>query len=82
MKHFMNLNKYLQENHLSLARFGKLAKLSAATVLRAKEGTVVCSLKTMKQIEAATGGAVTRFDLISAIGNEEDCATIGKDGEV
>lgn len=63
----MKLDEYLQENRLSLARFGKLANLSAPTVLRARDALVVPSRKTMERIEAATSGVVTRVDLISVV---------------
>lgn len=65
MKHTMKLDDYLAQQKLSLARFAKRAGLSAATVYRARDAVVLPSRSTMKKIEAATDGAVTRHDLIA-----------------
>lgn len=76
MKPHMKLDVYLAKQKLSLARFAKLAGLSAATVFRARDSVVLPSIRTMQKIEAATDGQVTRFDLIAAMAqvspNEEN----------
>ena len=61
----MNLDAYLKEKNLSLGAFAKQADLSKATVFRMLHRVVIPSRSTMERIEAATDGAVTRFDLIS-----------------
>ncbi len=63
----MRLDVYLKQQNLSLGAFAKLAGLSKATVFRARDTAVVPTKRTMERVEAATGGHVTRLDLIGAM---------------
>lgn len=66
MKHIMTLKEYLDHHKLSLKTFGEQCGVSPATVLRARDGIVLPSRKTMRAIVDATGGRVTVDDLVSA----------------
>ena len=60
----MRLDEYLERQGLSLRSFAKLAGVSVATVLRARDGSVISSRRTLTAIVEATGGAVGVSDLI------------------
>ena len=60
----MGLDEYLEQQGLSLRSFAKLAGVSVATVLRAREGSVISSRRTLTAIVEATGVAVGVSDLI------------------
>jgi len=60
----MTLAEFLLQNRLSLNRFAKSCGLSAATILRARDATVMPSRKTLEAIVAATGGQVGVADLV------------------
>ncbi len=60
----MSLDEYLKQQGLSLRSFAKLAGVSVATVLRARDGSVISSRRTLTAIVEATGGAVGVSDLI------------------
>lgn len=61
----MTLREYLELNNLSLKAFGERAGLSAATVLRARDGICIPSRRSLRAITVATGGAVTVGDLVA-----------------
>lgn len=63
----MMLNDYLTTNKLTLAQFAARTGVSASTVFRIRDGVVLPSLRTIQAIEAATGGLVTRIDLIASV---------------
>jgi transcriptional regulator with XRE-family HTH domain len=60
----MRLDEYLNQQGLSLRAFARLAGVSVATVLRARDGSVISSRRTLTAIVEATGGAVGVSDLI------------------
>ncbi|WP_421980916.1 helix-turn-helix domain-containing protein [Roseibium sp.] len=66
----MKLNDYLSLHDLSLRDFAKKAGVSAATVLRARDGKVIASRKTLQSIVDATSGQVGVADLIRLEGDE------------
>ena len=59
MQHIMTLKEYLDLNKVSLKAFGERCGVSAATILRARDGVVLPSRKTMEAIVQATDGQVT-----------------------
>ncbi|MFV1602331.1 MULTISPECIES: hypothetical protein [unclassified Phaeobacter] len=59
----MTLKEYLDLNNISLKAFGDRCGVSAATVLRARDGVGLSSRKTMQAIVNATGGQVTPADV-------------------
>ena len=63
MKHIMTLKEYLDLNNISLKAFGDRCGVSAATILRARDGVVIPSRKTVKAIVNATDGQVTPGDV-------------------
>lgn len=63
----MMLSDYLTTNKLTLAEFATRAGVSASTVFRIRDGVVLPSLRTIQRIERATGGSVTRIDLIASV---------------
>ena len=63
MQHYMTLKEYLDLNNISLKAFGDRCGVSAATILRARDGVVIPSRKTVKAIVNATDGQVTPGDV-------------------
>ena len=63
MKHIMTLKDYLDLNNISLKSFGDRCGVSAATILRARDGVVLPNRKTVLAIVKATGGQVTPADV-------------------
>lgn len=67
----MTLKEYLETNGLSLKTFGERCGLSAATVLRARDGRNMPSRRTLQAIVEATNGAVTIQELIQVLPNDD-----------
>lgn len=61
----MNLQTYLNQNSLSLAKFAKRCGVSPTTILRVRDGEVIPSRRTLTSIVDASGGAITVQELIS-----------------
>ena len=71
----MRLDEYLENHGLSLRAFAKLAGVSVATVLRARDGSVISSRRTLTAIVEATGGKVGVGDLIQIGSAHQENAT-------
>ena len=61
----MTLREYLTHHKLSLKTFGTRCGLSAATVLRARDGICFPNRRTLMAIVRATDGQVTILDLVA-----------------
>lgn len=59
----MDLSTYLKQECLSAAEFGRRVNSGRATVTRWLDGSRKPSLAAVREIEKATGGKVTRYDL-------------------
>ncbi len=75
MQHLMTLKEYLDLNKVSLKAFGERCGVSAATILRARDGVVLPSRKTMQAIIKATDGQVTPAD----VWRIDDCSVTKKE---